>query len=328
MSDLIRPYSDDLAPIWDDFVLNRSVNGTFMQTRNFLNYHPKDRFEDSSLLVYNEKNRLVAVVPACRITDEGKPCFYSHRGASYGGIVVRNDAYTAERVISIVDALEEYWKEHDDQRVVLRITADIHAHQRSDLLQYVLTQHGFDNYCELNTYVDLTEFPEDVMARFDRNKVRNIRKCQEYGLTFRPLTQDRELEEFHKLLTINLSKYGVSPVHSVSEIIDLRVRIPDNIRFYGVFQHEAMMAGGMMYVYGDVIHAQYLSADFHFTEYSPITYLYYRVIQQAKDDGYRALSWGISTEDHGRVLNMGLIRNKESYGSKHMVNRTYWKNYT
>lgn len=77
----------------------------------------------------------------------------------------------------------------------------------------------------------------------------------------------------------------------------------------------------------NVIHAQNLSADYRFEEYSPITYLYYRVIKQAKEDGYDALSWGISTEDHGKKLNMGLIRNKESYGSKHQLNRTYYKEF-
>ena len=106
-------------------------------------------------------------------------------------------------------------------------------------------------------------------------------------------------------------------------------RIPDNVRFYGVYHDEKMMAGGMMFVFPEigVIHAQNLSADYTFTEYSPITYLYYRVIKQAKEDGFKKLSWGISTEDKGKTLNMGLIRNKESYGSKHVLNMTFYKNY-
>lgn len=89
------------------------------------------------------------------------------------------------------------------------------------------------------------------------------------------------------------------------------------------------MAGGMMFVFdnANVIHAQNLSADYRFNEYSPITYMYYRVIKQAKGDGYKALSWGISTENEGKKLNFGLIRNKESYGSKYQLNKTYFKKY-
>lgn len=70
-----------------------------------------------------------------------------------------------------------------------------------------------------------------------------------------------------------------------------------------------------------------MSADYRFTEFSPITYLYYKVIESAKKQGFKKLSWGISTENAGKELNMGLIRNKESYGSKHDLNRTFIKNY-
>ena len=54
MSDLaldIRPYAASDAEEWDDFVENRSGNGTLFQTRRFLSYHPEGRFEDRSVLV-------------------------------------------------------------------------------------------------------------------------------------------------------------------------------------------------------------------------------------------------------------------------------------
>ena len=87
------------------------------------------------------------------------------------------------------------------------------------------------------------------------------------------------------------------------------------------------VAGGMLFIFeqSKVIHAQNLSADYRFTEYSPITYLYYKVIEQAKKDNFKALSWGILTEDCGNIINWGLVRNKESYGSKHQLNRTFYK---
>ena len=33
-------YNEQDEEIWDDFVMEKSVNGTFLQTRRFLNYHP------------------------------------------------------------------------------------------------------------------------------------------------------------------------------------------------------------------------------------------------------------------------------------------------
>ena len=47
----IVKYEDKYQEAWDQFVLKNSVNGTFLQTRNFLNYHPEGRFVDASVLV-------------------------------------------------------------------------------------------------------------------------------------------------------------------------------------------------------------------------------------------------------------------------------------
>ena len=312
---------------WDDFVLNTSVNGTFLQTRTFLNYHPFDRFVDNSLMILDGKH-LVAVVPGCKIEENGHKTFFSHRGSTYGGIVISPKYYFAEKTIAIVKALDEYLNSRYN-KAVLKITADIHSISSSDLLQYALRYCGYDEYTELNTYVNLENIDGDVRKTFDRNKIRNIRKCEEQRLYFRALNSDLEIEGFHRLLEINLSKYSLKPIHSVQEMISFKKDIiPDNIRFYGVFHpNNSMMAAGMMFIFeqANVIHAQNLSADYRFEEYSPITYMYYRIIEQAKKDGYRALSWGISTENNGKVLNLGLIRNKEAYGSKHQLNRTFYK---
>ena len=36
----VQPYTADQEAAWDRFVMQESGNGTFLQTRNFLNYHP------------------------------------------------------------------------------------------------------------------------------------------------------------------------------------------------------------------------------------------------------------------------------------------------
>ena len=47
----VVPYTPDHAARWDDFVLNHSANGTFLQSRRFLSYHPQGRFTDASVMV-------------------------------------------------------------------------------------------------------------------------------------------------------------------------------------------------------------------------------------------------------------------------------------
>ena len=50
-------YDSSLEKEWDRFIEEKSVNGTFLQSRKFFNYHPEGRFTDASLVIYNEKNR-------------------------------------------------------------------------------------------------------------------------------------------------------------------------------------------------------------------------------------------------------------------------------
>lgn len=57
----VEKYTDEREMEWDDFVLNKACNGTFLQTRRFINYHPVGKFEDASCMIYDSKNRLVAV---------------------------------------------------------------------------------------------------------------------------------------------------------------------------------------------------------------------------------------------------------------------------
>ena len=59
----ILPYTAEQQERWDHFVMEHSANGTFLQTRRFLNYHPAGRFRDDSRMIFH-KQELVAVCPA------------------------------------------------------------------------------------------------------------------------------------------------------------------------------------------------------------------------------------------------------------------------
>ena len=90
----ILPYNPQLEKRWDKFVLNESMNGTFLQTRRFLNYHPKDRFEDASFLI-ESSGTIIAAFPGNH-TNTGK--WISHQGSTFGGPIISKNFYTAERV--------------------------------------------------------------------------------------------------------------------------------------------------------------------------------------------------------------------------------------
>ena len=104
----VRPYTPADEAEWDRFVMHESGNGTFLQTRNFLNYHPAGRFTDASLMVYNEHGGLGAVVPAALRLDGATRIFRSHPGSTFGGPVLRSTYNSAAKSIGILQAVEDY----------------------------------------------------------------------------------------------------------------------------------------------------------------------------------------------------------------------------
>jgi hypothetical protein len=81
----IRTYNETDFEAWNKLV-SESKNGTFLFDRSFMDYH-RHKFQDFSLMIYNEKNNLIAIMPAHRIGDE----VYSHLGLTYGGIIIKKD---------------------------------------------------------------------------------------------------------------------------------------------------------------------------------------------------------------------------------------------
>ncbi len=323
----IKKYSDNYEKVWDDFVLNKSINGTFLHTRSFLNYHPKERFEDCSLLFFNKKNNLAALIPACKDPADSQ-CFFSHKGSTYGGIVIDKKHYNANSLIEIIDLLESYLLDSGFKRLYLKITPNILSSEDPALLEYLLSLNKYKQDSELNTYIDFSNYKDDVISNFNDTKRKHVKRLSKFDLHFFELKQNQEIKDFYELLTLNLKKYNTKPIHSLEEIFSLKEKfIKDNVLFYGVKFKNKIIAAGMLFKFlnVNVIHAQNLSYDPLNLEINAIEYLYYSIIKEAKLKGFRYLSWGISTEDHGKILNTGLLKNKESYGSSYSLNKSFYK---
>ena len=77
----VKEYTEDLHTFWDQFIRTSSRNGGIFQERDFLSYHPKEKFNDASLLFFEEGD-LIGVFPAAIIIDDGKKKVISHPGSS------------------------------------------------------------------------------------------------------------------------------------------------------------------------------------------------------------------------------------------------------
>lgn len=321
-------YKEENAQEWDDFLENASINGTFLQSRRFLNYHPAGRFQDASILIRNEKGALAGVCPGCTIEKDGKKMFFSHKGSTFGGIILDQKHYSAMYVLPMVEELEAYLKAKGYQECWLKMTSSIFSTQTDALFQFAFQYRGFREYKELSTYVDLENCSGEIMDHLSEMKRRNVRKNEKKGAVLKTLTTDEEIADFYDMLCENLTKYDTKPVHTLDELLEFKnKRLTKECEFLGVYIDGALAAGTMMFYFSKsgTAHTQYLAQKNAFVKLSPMAYLYYAVLVEMRRRGYHKVSWGIATEELGQLVNIGLLTNKEMFGSTYCNNLTYQK---
>ena len=323
----IVKYNDNFENKWDTFIKKESLNGTFLQSRNFLNYHPKERFKDHSLVVLKGTNSIIALIPACEIEEDNKKVLYSHMGSTFGGIIVNQNSYNIKHIKEIIKKLESYCIENKFNEIILKNSSALFCKDRMDLVDYFLFKNNYKYYDELSFYVDCKKLPDDIVSAFSSGRRRDYRYSLKNGLEFRKLETDDEIEEFYNLLLGNLKKFNKKPVHSLKEILEFKnTRLTDIVEFYGAYHQDSMLAGTMVFKFGkQVFHTQYLASDQNNLKLFPMEFLNTNLINTAKKEGYEIFSFGISTEDHGKMLNESLAIFKEGFGSSYSINRTYYK---
>ena len=99
-------YNESYKEIWDLFV-SKAKNTHFFFYRDYMEYH-KDRFEDFSLMFWDDKNKLIAIMPAS-VKDN---VVTSHGGLTFGGIL-SDKKMTASIMLVIFDTIKEFLLEND-----------------------------------------------------------------------------------------------------------------------------------------------------------------------------------------------------------------------
>ena len=98
---IVFRYSMEKLSSWNEFAAN-AKNRHFMFQRGYMEYH-EDRFEDCSLMIYDDKARLVALLPA---TKDGDMCV-SHGGLTFGGFLV-DARMSVEMMLLVFDCVMDF----------------------------------------------------------------------------------------------------------------------------------------------------------------------------------------------------------------------------
>jgi len=108
----------------------------------------------------------------------------------------------------------------------------------------------------------------------------------------------------------------------------LKSRFPKNIELRAAYVDGDIVAGTIVYKYGHVWHTQYLASSEIGKKVGGLDFVIYSLIDEARKEGCEYLSFGASTTQAGKVLNEGLIWQKESYGARGLTHDYYALNLT
>jgi hypothetical protein len=299
-----RRYHPTDADTWNAFV-RKAANATFLHDRGFMDYHA-DRFDDASVIVERSGN-IIAVLPANR--TEGT--VYSHGGLTYGGLLVppRLPAHT---IVDVFTGMGDWMRDAGTCRMIYKPAPHIFHAQPSEADIYALTQAGARMVrADLGAAIPLRR-----RVPFSGGRKDGIRKARKAGLEAK---ESRNWPEFWDILADVLgARHGAKPTHSLAEIRLLSDRFPDRIRLFGCFASDRMLAGIVMFDCGLCVHAQYIAASTTGRDLGALDFLVNFLLTEVYSER-DWFSFGISTTEGGRALNIGLSRQKEMFGGHSVV---------
>lgn len=305
----IKQYTADECSIWNDFV-NHSRQGTFLFNRAYMDYH-RDRFKDCSLMFYS-KGKLRALLPANIDGDT----LYSHQGLTYGGLLTDRDAKVAN-ICTLFAELNDYLRRNGIHKVVYKAIPWIYHRLPAEEDLYSLTQVC---HAQLTVREVSSTIIESHRLHFEESRRSGIRKAMRLGVR---CMESTDFASFWQILDGNLSqKYGVHPVHTLTEMQLLHSRFPTNIRLFLAMLTDQPIGGTVIYETPQVIHTQYISASPEGKQVGALDLLFDYLINEVYVQ-YPYFDFGKSTEDQGHSLNTNLIFQKEGFGGRAVCYDTY-----
>jgi hypothetical protein len=305
----VERYQEAGKNSWDDFV-RRSKNGTFLFLRDYVEYH-RDRFEDYSLVVLDEDDSAAALLPA-NIRDSSVA---SHGGLTYGGFVT-DEQMKLPKMLEVFEATLRFLQENSIHRLVYKSVPHIYHRAPADEDLYAL----FLCNASLVRRGALTVVQSDHRIPVQERRKRGARKAVKNSIAVR---QSVDFDAYWEILTERLRQaYDARPVHDVNEMRSLHQRFPENIKLFAAYQEQRMLAGVIIYETERVAHAQYIAGNEESRDLGALDLIFEELLTKHYG-GKPFFDFGTSDEKEGRLVNRGLIDQKEGYGARLVAHDHY-----
>lgn len=309
MSFQITKYLNADKSVWDEFLLN-CKNYHFMFHRDFMEYH-SDRFDDFSLIIRDEKGKIVTLLPGNISGD----VFYSHQGLTFGGFLVDKSIHAVD-MLEIFDLLKSFLKSNNIKKIIYKCIPVIYHQYPAQEDLYVL----FRNSAKLYRRDISSSILISSGFKYSKGRKWGINKAKKEGVVCKEI--DKPSEAWELIREVLATHHDAKPVHNESEIDYLKEKFPKNIKVFVAFFNEEMVSASVTFETTNVVHAQYLACNSIGRDICALDMLIdFIILETAKHA--KVFDFGISNENDGKYLNSGLISQKESFGARAIVHDFY-----
>lgn len=305
---VIQKYSSVNKEEWNSFIQN-SRNGTFLFTRDYLDYHSA-RYKDCSF-VFRKNSKLISVIAG---TIENH-VYYSHIGLTYGGFICATEV-TAVEIYSFFQDLNKELSILGVKEVVYKpIPFIYHKNPSQDDVYFLFKMGAKIIACNISSVII-----QSSRIKFTECRRRGIKRGINAGIT---ICESERYDLFWQILNDNLmQKYDAKPVHSIDEITFLKTHFPENIKLYMAYLENSPVAGVVVYIAKQTVRAQYISTTQIGRKTGALDYLFNELINKIFIDTL-FFDLGSSNGNNGHFLNENLLFSKEGFGGRGVVYETY-----
>lgn len=283
---IVKQYESEDAVIWNKFVAN-AKNATFLFHRDFMEYH-SDRFHDFSLLIFDEKQNLKAILPANRVGET----LFSHQGLSYGGLVFEKN-HNPISTSKIMDAVCFFLKEIKFKEVHIKIIPTIYSEfSTQEFDHYLFTVGATLSNREMNLIIDLRN-----NWNLSKSKLKHFKKS-EPNLE---IIEENDFSMFwENVLTPRLfEKYNTKPVHNLNEIQFLKGKFSTNIIQFSAYFDEELVAGITIFKFGNVVKSQYGATTDKGEKVRALDFLFINLVEKFRKEGIHFFDMGTVGNNEG-----------------------------
>ena len=223
----------------------------------------------------------------------------------------------------MVDSLLEFASEQNAERIQLTVPPIIYQTKYSNYIDFALVRNGFDYLKrDVSSIVQLDFKPDQLLSSFRSEARTATKKAIKKGVEIK---ETDRFDDYYKILETNLKlRHNVTPAHTLSELKKLKKMFPREIRLWGAFLDDKLIAGVCNFSTNkNVVLAFYISHDEEYQEYRAVNLLFYEIMKKYQEEGFLFLDFGIFTVN--MEPNWGLGRFKENFGARGIFRDTFVK---